>query len=160
MVNQPSFAYLIKRSPIGVMKRLSKLGHYFLGWSIVSYDHRLLCGQVSRSLLENPSSSLCELSRMLSVSCRTIQNAVGAVTGKHLRGLRDELLCGKVESVLVSIPNISIRQLSLKVGYKSSRSFARAIRRVCGISPRQLRARFTGELPMGKSAKSSFVAVR
>ena len=83
----------------------------------------------------NPCCPLRELSRELRVSRRTIQNAVDAVTGKKFRDLRDELLLAKIKNLLASAPNTTIRQVSLEAGYRSPRSFARAVRRACGVSP-------------------------
>ena len=107
----------------------------------MSYDHRLLCKRVSLYLQRNPNTSLIELSRELHVSGRTIQNAVKAVAGKNLRGLREELLLARIKNLLASAPNATTRKVSLEVGYKSPRSFARAVRRACGDSPRELRSR-------------------
>ena len=109
----------------------------------MSYDHRLLCERVSLCLHRNPNSSLKDVSQVLRVSRRTIQNAVVEVTGKKFRDLRDELLLTKVKNLLAVAPVNSIRDVSLEAGYRSPRSFARAVRRVSGDSPQGLRARIS-----------------
>ena len=127
-------------------------------WGIVSYDHRLLCERITRSLHGNPSISLRELCRELRVSRRTIQNAVNEVKGKSFRDLREEVLLLRVKTLLALAPKGPIRRISLEAGYKSSRSFARAVRRACGVSPRQLRSRIAREL-LASEAQGRFSVV-
>src|SRR5437899_1848868 len=109
-------------------------------------DHTLLFKKIALTLKGNPCCSLRGLSRELQVSRRTIQNAVSAVTGKKFRDLREELLLVRIKNLLASAPNTTIRQVSLEAGYRSPRSFARAVRRASGVSPQQLRTRIAGEL--------------
>ena len=117
----------------------------------MSYDPRLLFGRISFNLQRNPSMSLEELSRELRVSQRTIQNTVIAVSGKKFRDLREELLLAKFQSALLAEPTGAIKELSSEIGYRSPRSFARAIRRACGVSPKRLRALIAGELVESKT---------
>jgi len=42
-------------------------------------------------------------------------------------------------------PEWAIKQVSFEVGYKSARSFARAIKRASGLSPEELRSRMAQE---------------
>ena len=119
----------------------------------MSYDHSLLFNRVTLTLQTNPCCSLRELSRELHVTRRTIQNAVIAVTGKKFTELRKELLLARIEKVLASAPNSTIRKISLEAGYRSPRSFARAVRRAYGLSPRQLRTRIAEELLASKAPR-------
>jgi AraC-like DNA-binding protein len=75
------------------------------------------------------------------VSRNTLQIAVIEVTGKKFRDLREELLLAIVKNLFASRSIATIRDISLKAGYKSPRSFARAVRRASGVSPQQLRTR-------------------
>src|SRR5436190_1776402 len=106
----------------------------------------VLFNRITLTLQGNPCCPLGELSRELRVSRRTIQNAVDAVTGTKFRDLRDELLVVKIKNLLASAPNTTIREVSLDAGYRSPRSFARAVRRACGVSPQQLRTFIADEL--------------
>jgi AraC-like DNA-binding protein len=101
-------------------------------------------------LRANPCCPLRELSRRLHVSPRNIQNAINAVTGKKFRDLREEVLFVRVKNLLASAPDTPIRKISLEAGYRSPRSFARALRRAHGVSPRQLRTRIARELLASK----------
>lgn len=111
----------------------------------MSHDHGLLHARVSLSLQRKPNSSLIELSRELHVSRRTIQSAVISITGKNFRELQHETLLARVQSILLTRPGIAIKELASEVGYRSARSFARAVRRACGVSPEQLRIRIVRE---------------
>lgn len=96
-------------------------------------------------LESNPCCSLGKMSRKLRISRRTIQNIVKAITGKRFRDLREELLLVRIKNLLASAPNTTVMEISLEAGYRSPRSFARAVKRACGISPQQLRNRIAGE---------------
>jgi AraC-like DNA-binding protein len=106
----------------------------------MSYDHALLVQRVSDRLRTNPIVPLKDLSHELHVSPRTIQNAVRDVTRKSLREFRHELLKKDV-CRLLSSEVCSIKEVSSALGYHSPRSFARAIRRVSGNTPTELRGR-------------------
>ena len=107
----------------------------------MSYDHRLLFEQVSLNLNRNPGLSLRKLARQLRISRRTIQNVVSAFAGKRFSDLRDEIMLAKVQNLMLVTPVAAIKELAFESGYRSPRSFARAVRRACGESPQQLRAR-------------------
>ena len=117
----------------------------------MSYDRSLLCARIFEALDKNPSSSLQELAGLLRVSRRTIQNAVIAVTGMKFKDLREEILLARFQHTLMSEPAAAIKELSRELGYRSARSFARAIRRLCGASPEQLRAIIARELVGSKA---------
>lgn len=106
----------------------------------MSYEPTLLFRRISLRLQRNPSLSLEELSRELHVSRRTIQNTVITVKGQKFRDLREQLLLARFQSALAAEPEAAIKELSSEIGYRSARSFARAIRRACGKSPEQLRS--------------------
>jgi transcriptional regulator GlxA family with amidase domain len=112
----------------------------------VSYDHTLLFKGIALTLEGDPFRSLSDLSRDLQVSRRTIQNAVYVVTGKKFRDLREEFLLARIKKLLVSAPNTTIRKVSWEAGFKSPRSFSRAVRRICGLTPQELRNRVASDL--------------
>jgi AraC-like DNA-binding protein len=112
----------------------------------MSYDYKLLCEEISLYLHRHPSCSLAALSRELGVSPRTIQQAVNTVTGKGFRNLRGEILVATVKGLLISGPTLAIKELSFQVGYRSPRSFARAIRHASGVSPQELRSSIAEKL--------------
>lgn len=121
-------------------------GQLSAGAMDVSYDHSLLFQKISSYLHKRPTVPLWSLSRELGVSRRTIQKVVCIITNKTFSALREEILIAKVRQLLTSQPEWPIKQISFSVGYKSPRSFARAIRRSCGLSPEELRVHITQEL--------------
>lgn len=106
----------------------------------MSYDHALLCEAISTCLQYNPARSLIDLSRELRVGRRTIQAGIRITTGKTFRKFREEILIARVSSCFASRPGLAIKELSFEVGYTCPQSFARAIKRGCGMSPEQLRS--------------------
>ena len=101
----------------------------------------LLLNAVMRRLKRAPCTPLGEIARELHVSTRTLQNVVKLGTGETFRKVRDELLVGRVKTLLEADPSRPIKDLSYELGYKSPRSFARAVKQGCGFSPEQLRSR-------------------
>ena len=102
-----------------------------------------------QSLQQNPSITLGRMSRKLLISRRTIQKAIALQTGRGFRELREEILVAKAKSLFVSEPTLAIKAISFALGYKSQRSFARAVRRATGISPEELRF-VVGEKRLGQ----------
>src|SRR6267154_1288561 len=101
----------------------------------MSYDQHLLFKAISLSLRRSPCISLLELSKELRVSRRTIQKVVDSTTGRSFRELREGILIARVRTLCLSGPSLAIKELSFSLGYQSARSFARAVRRACGVSP-------------------------
>ena len=112
----------------------------------MSYGQRYLFNRITLTLQSKPRCSLAELARELGVSRRTIQNAISAVTGRKFSDLRDEALLERVKSLLISAPNTPTKELAFEAGYRSASAFARAVRRACGISPKELRSRVARKL--------------
>jgi transcriptional regulator GlxA family with amidase domain len=112
----------------------------------MSYDSRLLFEAISISLHESPSKTLLDISKNLRVSRRTIEKAISSSTGGTFRQFREEILLRSVRSLCVSQPTLAIKELCFAVGFKSARSFARAIKRVSGSSPEEFRFRVAREL--------------
>ena len=106
----------------------------------MSYDYELLYLRVSLSLQRKPNSSLRELSRELRVSGRTIERTVLLAARKTFSDLRKGILLECVTTIFVSRPTEVIKKISFELGYKSPRSFSRAIKRACGSSPAELRS--------------------
>lgn len=69
-----------------------------------------------------------------------MQNAIRFSTGMSFREFREEILLRQVGSLLATEPNIAIKELSFRVGFKSASAFGRAIKRASKLSPEQLRS--------------------
>jgi hypothetical protein len=100
-----------KRMPVfgflGVLARMGLSGGYSM-----SYDHRLLFGEICLCLQRNPCCTLAALSTQLHVSSRTIQKAIFIYSGKSLRELREEILIARLRPLLLSKPTSAIKEPS------------------------------------------------
>lgn len=105
----------------------------------MSYNPKLLFEKINVCLDESPCITLRELSQRLRVSGRTIERSCRLSFGKNFRRLREEILVTRVARIFELAPDIAIKELSYGVGFKSTSSFARAIKRASGLCPEQLR---------------------
>lgn len=106
----------------------------------MSYNHNLVLAYVSKRLHEKPATSIRDLSAEFGVSYRTIQEIVYGETGKTFSALRGEILTRRVKQVFASQPGLAIKEASYALGFCSPRSFGRAVKRACGVSPCELRS--------------------
>lgn len=107
----------------------------------MSYDHGFLFRQIVLHVAQQPAVSVRTISQKLNVSCRTVQGVIRREAGGSLRELRRQALFAKTVELFSTDPGLAIKQVSFAVGFASPRSFARAIRRITGISPECLRSR-------------------
>jgi AraC-like DNA-binding protein len=106
----------------------------------MSYDYGSLFDRIFLHMLKDPCISVERLSRELKVSRRTIQGVITVRAAKSYRALRQEILVAKTRQLFVDKPSLAIKEVSFAIGFVSARSFARAIRRACGLSPKDLRS--------------------
>src|SRR5258708_35823373 len=106
----------------------------------MSYDYGSLFARIFLHMLKDPCISVEKLSRELQVSRRTIQGVIRVRAAKSYRALRQEILVAKTRQLFADEPSLAIKEVSFAVGFVSARSFARAIRRACGLSPEDLRS--------------------
>jgi AraC-like DNA-binding protein len=106
----------------------------------MSYDKSLLFNKILLFIHQKPLSLLSDVCQELRISRGTLEKAIYMATGKTFRRFREEVLLESATTLLSSRPTSSIKEISVDLGFKSARSFARAIKRICGFSPEQLRA--------------------
>lgn len=107
----------------------------------MSYDQRTAAERVLGELHLRPTCSLGALAGLLGISPRAVEAIVIHAYGKRFKELRQESLLVKVQEILAQQPLISIKELSFAAGFKSPRSFGRAIRRISHCTPTELRGR-------------------
>lgn len=107
----------------------------------MSYDHEFLFRKVRLCLAERPCTSVRAISTELNVGQRTVQAIVRREGGKSFSELRREMLFAKTVELFSIGPGFAIKEISFAVGFASPRSFARAIRKITGLSPEHLRSR-------------------
>lgn len=106
----------------------------------MSYDQSLLFNKIFLSIRQKPLCLLADLCQELGISRGTIEKVIYVATGKTFRRFREGIILESAIALLVSSPTSSIKQISVDLGFRSPRSFARAMRRTCGLSPEQLRS--------------------
>ena len=125
----------------------------------MSYNHALLFQAVSICLQRNPSWSLIDLSRDLRVGRRTIQAVVRIKSGKTFRQFREEILIERVNNSFLARPMLAIKELSFELGYPFPQSFARSVKRACGLSPEQLRSTIVSKCLGSRNLRASGLLV-
>ena len=117
----------------------------------MSYDPRLLFAQICVRLDETPARSLLDLSREFHVGSQTIQNVVATMTGTKFTSFKDDILITRLTRLFVARPFSPINEISSDLGYKSGRTFARAVRHASGVTPAEFRNRIVGEAATQKA---------
>jgi AraC-like DNA-binding protein len=105
----------------------------------VSYDHNLILDDFLERVRQAPARSLLAISREMKVSCRTLEYVLFSSARKRFKEIQGEILVAVVRTEIVRDHSLTIKELSFSLGFKSPRTFARAIRRSCGMSPIELR---------------------
>jgi len=108
-------------------------------------DIRLLFPKICVLLDQSPAHSLAHLSRQFEVSPSAIQKIVSAMTNRDFTRFKDDILMAKFTKLVIARPGMSIKELSSRLGYKSTRSFAWQVRRACGASPARVRIQIASE---------------
>jgi AraC-like DNA-binding protein len=111
----------------------------------MSYDQTGLLNTVAALIRRNPRMRLSTIAEETGVSIRQIQNVVSRQTGKCFGEFQRGVLLEEVRVLISSHLTLSIKEISFAMGYKSPSAFARAIRRLCGMSPEQLRSRVVND---------------
>jgi AraC-like DNA-binding protein len=120
----------------------SMLGRFFgQSGGDVSYNYELLFEKINFCMRRNPCVSVEDMSKELKVSRRTIQEIIAFRAVKPYSSLRQEILIAKVTMLFIQEPHLVIKEISFAVGFTSASAFARAVKRACGLSPKNLRSR-------------------
>lgn len=106
----------------------------------MSYDQSLLFNRILLSIRQKPFRLLADLCQELGISRGTLEKVIHIATGKTFRRFREGIVLESAITRLLSSPTSNIKQISVDLGFKSPSSFARAIKRTCGLSPEQLRS--------------------
>ena len=85
------------------------------------YEHTALLSSVRGRLSRNPCSTLAEIASSLGVSRRTLERCLVA-NGVRFRDVRDEILLGRVRSLLASSPR-SKKETAYALGFSSPSAF-------------------------------------
>ncbi len=104
----------------------------------MTYNQRTLLKELDELVINTPRIKLSEIARTLNVDRHTIENAMRSTRNTSFREYkRRELL--QMTLAMLNQPNISVKEIGIKLGYSSAASFSRFVQQSTGKSPSQLR---------------------
>jgi AraC family transcriptional regulator, transcriptional activator of pobA len=104
----------------------------------MTYNQRQLLKELDALVSNTPRIRLSEIARTLGVDRHTIENAMRSSRNMSFREhKRRELL--QMAMAMLNQPDISVKEIGVKLGYSSAASFSRFVHQSTGKSPSQLR---------------------
>ena len=104
----------------------------------MTYNRRTLLKEVDNLIAGTPRIRLSEIARSLGIDRHTIENAMRSSRQISFRDYRRKELIKQVQ-VMLEQPDVSIKEIGIKLGYASAASFSRFVQQSTGKSPSQLR---------------------
>jgi transcriptional regulator GlxA family with amidase domain len=104
----------------------------------MTYNQRKLLKELDVLVTNTPRIRLSEIARTLGVDRHTIENAMRSSRNTSFREYkRRELL--QMALAMLNQPDVSVKEIGIKLGYSSAASFSRFVQQSTGKSPSQLR---------------------
>jgi transcriptional regulator GlxA family with amidase domain len=104
----------------------------------MTYNQRKLLKELDMLVSNTPRIRLSEIARTLGVDRHTIENAMRSSRNTSFREYkRRELL--QMALAMLNQPDVSVKEIGIKLGYSSAASFSRFVQQSTGKSPSQLR---------------------
>jgi AraC family transcriptional regulator, transcriptional activator of pobA len=104
----------------------------------MAYNQRKLLKELDVLVSNTPRIRLSEIARSLGVDRHTIENAMRATRNTSFRDYkRRELL--QMAVAMLNQPDVSVKEIGIKLGYSSAASFSRFVQQSTGKSPSALR---------------------
>jgi len=94
----------------------------------VTYNHERLLDELDALLQGNPGRRLSEIARLLRVSRHTIEQVLRANRKMTFREYKYQVLL-RTALERLDIPNLSIKEIGISLGYTSAASFSRFIQK-------------------------------
>ena len=101
----------------------------------MTYYHPTTFVAAERHLQRTPLARLAAVAKGCGVSAATLSRAVRGETGLSYRLWQQSHIQTKAEALLRQVPSRSVKEISAELGFASQQSFARWLRRQCGIAP-------------------------
>jgi AraC family transcriptional activator of pobA len=98
----------------------------------------MLLKEVDDLIATTPRIRLSEIARSLGVDRHTIENAMRSSRRTSFRDYRRKELL-QMAQVMLNRPDVSVKEIGIKLGYASAASFSRFVQQSTGKSPSQLR---------------------
>jgi methylphosphotriester-DNA--protein-cysteine methyltransferase len=112
---------------------LSKLRGY------MTYNRRMLLKEVDALVASTPRIRLSEIARSLGVDRHTIENAMRSTRRISFREYKRKKIL-QMAHLMLDMPDVSIKEIGIKLGYASAASFSRFMQQLTGKSPSRLRS--------------------
>jgi transcriptional regulator GlxA family with amidase domain len=104
----------------------------------MTYNQRKLLKELEALVSSTPRIRLSEIARTLGVDRHTIENAMRSSRNTSFRDYkRQELM--QMALAMLNQPDISVKEIGIRLGYASAASFSRFVQQSTGKSPSQLR---------------------
>jgi len=104
----------------------------------MTYNRRMLLKEVDDLVSSTPRIRLAEIARTLGVDRHTIENAMRSSRRTSFREYRRKELLEMARAML-DLPDVSVKEIGIRLGYSSAASFSRFVQQATGKSPSQLR---------------------
>jgi transcriptional regulator GlxA family with amidase domain len=104
----------------------------------MTYNQRKLLKELDVLVSNTPRVRLSEIAQSLGVDRHTIENAMRATRNTSFREYKRRELLQKAMAML-NQPDVSVKEVGVKLGYSSAASFSRFVQQSTGKSPSQLR---------------------
>ncbi len=104
----------------------------------MTYNRRTLLKEVDDLVSSTPRIRLAEIARALGVDRHTIENAMRSNRQISFREYRRKELLQMAREML-NRPDVSVKEIGIRLGYASAASFSRFVQQSTGKSPSQLR---------------------
>jgi AraC-like DNA-binding protein len=105
----------------------------------MSYALHALAAQLTAELRKDPSLTLEVFCQRINVERHSIERALRQTTGYSFREIRRGVLLDLARELLAHHPNLSVKEIALRLGYQSAQAFARAFKKSTGHPPHDFR---------------------
>src|SRR5207247_10739805 len=109
-------------------------------WNM-AYDKRKLLAELDRRLTADPCLRLKQLAHELGIERHTIEDIVQEMKSMTFRRYQKGKLLQKTRIIIGKKPNSSGKEIAAELGYQSSKSFSRFVKRATGRTLSEIRRR-------------------
>ena len=105
----------------------------------MTYNHRQIFAKLETILSSTPRCRLKDLAQTLNLDRHTIEKAVRESTGTTFRQYQNHMVLERCLSLLTQECDLNGKQVARQVGYGSTSSFSRFVKRRTGQTPTCIR---------------------
>ena len=121
----------------------------------MAYDPTHLVHAARLAIGASPARPLTEIAAACSVSRKTLERAFQRSGTARASEVREHVLQQTLSEAMTTVPPLSIKEISGRLGFSSPQAFARWVKRENGVIPTALRARLCAQLAAETGAESA-----